>query len=110
MWGDKRLGCCGIWHYFWDEKVDLGLLPLEFSAGNRRRKRHMLSQIDDEHFTLLPTNNANYDNDWWSPGSDLHRNDGFEVTMVKVKDKALQEPPESERTSPKPQETKGNTS
>ena len=100
-WGDQRLGCCGRWHYFWDEKVG-GFFLLEFSAGNRIRKRHILTQIDDERFMLLPTNSVNYDNDWWSPSSELHRNDGFEVTMVKVKGKAPQEPPESERTSPKP--------
>ena len=61
-----------------------GHFLVEFSASDRAAwKRHALKQIGSSIAVLLPTEDAIYDIDWWSPSSRPHNNDDVGVFILK---------------------------
>ena len=61
IWGYSK-SPCGTWHYHWSNGE--GLMLMEFSAGKKKLKRHILEQVDDTSYVLL-----HYDGRYYEAGA-----------------------------------------
>ena len=95
VWG-QEYSPCGFWKYIFTE-CGVGIYLMEFSARKSRHKRkHILKQINDNAFILLPVTEAAclYDDPrLWDPSSYNHSNENtiiMQKVVVDVLDVCLQ--------------------